>query len=102
MDAHASVAAANRPLAPEVCLVDVRSMDGGLVRKVAPDTADKLIEAGLAEPVGHPHLKYVRLVGVDAGAALGLQHSSRTWGREQRQNARVRHNGRVCEGFRPR
>ena len=95
----ASVPAANPALTPAVCLIDVRAADGVLVRRVASETADELIQAGLGEAIGYPRVKYVRLVGVDAGAALGLQHSSRTWGREQRQDARVKHNARVCENF---
>jgi hypothetical protein len=101
--ALSSVPAANPVLTPEVCpLIDLRGHDGALVRRVSIETAGRLIEAGLAEPVGlgHPG-KYLRLrQGVDGGAALGLQRSSRTWAREQHQNSRVRHTS-ACNSFEP-
>ena len=41
--------------------IDVRDIDGRLVRRVSPGTAKKIVALGSGEPVGHSQVRYIRL-----------------------------------------
>ena len=79
--------------------IDVRDIDGRLVRRVSPGTAKKIVALGSGEPVGHSQVRYIRLYGRLTRSSLPVAEANFTIHSEHNHN-RHSHIDRRCEQYR--